>query len=165
MSPSHSEAQGARWLLGPWVLGPPRSSGVEERIELVSRKSLRTHPIHIPTAQLFGVPADSPPLGGPEGGGSRSKLLRGGRTRHPANRMGNQSKAWHRKKHNQNQARLKLNRVGGMTRRVKEFVLAQNRAPGGLLGRKRAQSTQKTPENLKIRPKTLKQRKQKQTLG
>ena len=86
MSPSHSEAQGARWLLGPWVLGPPRFSGVEERIELVSRKSLRTHHIHIPTAQLFGVPADSPPLGGPEGGVSRSKLLRGGETRHPANK-------------------------------------------------------------------------------
>ena len=43
MSPSHSEAQGARWLLGPLVLGPPRFSGVEERIEVVSRKSLRTH--------------------------------------------------------------------------------------------------------------------------
>ena len=34
----------------------------------------------------------------------------------------------------------------------RNFVLAQNRAPGGLLGRKRAQSTQKTPENLKMRP-------------
>ena len=32
------------------------------------------------------------------------------------------------------------------------YVLDQNRPPGGLLGRKIAESTQKTPENLKIRP-------------
>ena len=36
------------------------------------------------------------------------------------------------------------------------FVLAQNLAPGGILGRKIAESMQKAPENLKIRPETLK---------
>ena len=36
------------------------------------------------------------------------------------------------------------------------FVLAYYRTPGGLLGRNRAQSTQKTTKNLKIGPKTPK---------
>ena len=34
------------------------------------------------------------------------------------------------------------------------LVLARNRAPGGLLRRTRAQSTQKAPDNQKIRAKT-----------
>ncbi len=42
------------------------------------------------------------------------------------------------------------------SRVLRNFVLARYRTPGGLLGRRRAQSTQKRPDNLKIRPKTPK---------